>query len=155
EAGADVVAVTAGLDDPFAERLRLAEQVLRIRGLVGRHQYEASGGVLHRHLSDYAGGERVVAHRLDRVRLEERNVLVRGRVEDHARAVPLEDLAHLGAVAAVAEHGGDRLEVALPDELTLDRKQGCLRLLDEDEARGFDAGDLTAKLCADRAAGAG
>ena len=82
-------------------------------------------------------------------------MFVRSRVEDDARLVALEDLAHLGAVAAVPEHGRDRREVALAHELALDVEERSLRMLDEHEPRRPDARDLTAELGADRAARAG
>ena len=82
-------------------------------------------------------------------------MLVRGGVEDDARLVALEDLAHLGAVAAVSEHRRDRREVALAHELALDVEERRLRVLDEHQPRRPDARDLAAELGADRAAGAG
>ena len=131
EARADVLAVPVGLDDPLAERLRLSEQVLRVRGLVGRDEHEARRAVLDGDVGDHACRQRVVAHGLERVRLQERDVLVRGRVEDDLRPVALEDLAHLRAVAAVAENRGDGREVTLADELALDVEERRLGLLDE------------------------
>ena len=46
----DVVAQRERLDDPLAHRLRLAEQVLRLRRLVGRDQHEALDAELDRDL---------------------------------------------------------------------------------------------------------
>ena len=54
--------------------------------------------------------EHVVPHRLDRVRLHQRHVLVRGGVEDDLGPVALEDLPQLRAVAAVGEHRDARGE---------------------------------------------
>ena len=82
EARVDVVAEGERLDDPLADRLRLAEQVLRVRGLVGRDEDEALDAELDRDLRHHARREHVVRHRLERVRLEHRHVLVRGGVED-------------------------------------------------------------------------
>ena len=45
-------------------------------------------------LGDHLRRQRVVAHRLERVRLHQRHVLVRGGVEDDRRRVALEDAAH-------------------------------------------------------------
>src|SRR6185295_4510159 len=58
---------------------------------------------LDRDVRDHLRRQRVVAHRLDRVRLHQRHVLVRRRVEDDARSVALEDLAQLRPVLHVAE----------------------------------------------------
>ena len=97
-------------------------------------------------------GEDVVAHRLERVRLEQRHVLVRGSVEDDVRTELLEDLADLGAVADVREHGQRGREAALADELALDLEQRRLGVVDEDDPPRADARDLTAELGADRPA---
>ena len=155
EARVDVRAVAVGLDDPLAQRLRLAEEVLRVRGLVRRDEHEPLCPVFDRDIRHDSGRERVVADRLERVGLQEGDVLVRSGVEDDARLVALEDLAHLGAVAAVPEHGRDRREVALAHELALDVEERSLRVLDEHEPRRPDARDLTAELGADRAARTG
>ena len=82
-------------------------------------------------------------------------MLVRGGVEDDLRAVALEDLAHLRAVAAVGEHRDRRREVALVDELALDLEERRLALVDEHEPRRAEPRELPAELGADRAAGAG
>jgi hypothetical protein len=76
-------------------------------------------------------------------------------VEDDARLVALEDLAHLRAVAAVAEDGRDGGEIAVVDELALDVEERRLGLLDEHEPRRPDPRDLAAELRADRAARTG
>ena len=59
---------------------------------------------LARDLAHQARGERVVAHRLDRVLLHQVHVLVGGGVEDDRRAVLGEHLAHPLALLAVGEH---------------------------------------------------
>ena len=99
-----VVAMPVGLDDPFAQGLRLAEQVLRIGRLVCRDEDEPRGAVLHGDVGHDTGRKRVVTDSLERVGLQERDVLVRRGVEDDGGAISLEDLAHLRPVAAVAEH---------------------------------------------------
>ena len=143
------------LDDPLAQRLRLPHHRLRVDGLVGRDEDEAVGAELDRDLGDGARRERVVAHRLDGVRLDQRHVLVRRGVEDDGGTVGLEDLAHLGPVLHVREHGQRGREAALVHELPLDLEQRRLRVIDEHEARRADARDLAAQLGPDRAAGAG
>jgi hypothetical protein len=144
--------VPVGLDDPLAKRFRLSEQVLRVRGLVGRDEHEAGRAVLDGDVGDHARSQRVVAHGLERIRLQECDVLVRGRVEDDLRPVALEDLAHLGPVAAVAQNRGGGREVTLADELALDVEEGSLGLLDEHDPGRAHPGDLTAELRADRPA---
>ena len=59
-------------------------------------------------LRDHPRREHVVGHRLQRVGLEHRDVLVGGGVEDDLGRVALEDLPHLGRVAAVGEDGDAR-----------------------------------------------
>ena len=102
-----------------------------------------------------AGGERVVAHRLDRVVLHQRDVLVRGGVEDDLRAVLGEHLGHALGVLAVGQHGDRAEDVALADELALDLEQVRLAVVDQHEPARVHARDLAAELGADRAARAG
>ena len=82
-------------------------------------------------------------------------MLVRRRVEEHLRAVALEDLAHLRLVARVGEHRDRGGVVALVDQLALDLEQRRLALVDEHEPGRAEPGELAAELRADRAAGAG
>ncbi len=154
KARAGVHLVPPGLDDPLAERLRLAHHAARIHCLVRRHEDEALRPELDGDIRDGARHQRVVADGLHRVRLDEGHVLVRGGMEDDGRAVLLEDLSHLGRIAGVGEHRRRRVEAALVDELALDLEEPRLRVVDEDEPRGADAGDLATELGADRAAGA-
>ena len=149
-----VVAMAPALDEPFAERLRLAHHRLRVHGLVGRDEHEPLRAELDRDVRDGTRAEGVVAHGLERVRLHQRHVLVRRRVEDDCGPVLVEDLAHLHLVAGVGEHRGGRVEDALVDELALDLEQPGLGVVDEHEPRRADARDLAAELGADRAAGA-
>ena len=75
-------------------------------------------------------------------------------MEDDARAVPVEDLAQLLAVADVGDHRHARREVALVRQLALDLVERRLGLVDEDQPRRARPCRLTAELGADRAAGA-
>src|SRR5581483_4260881 len=154
EAGRHVLAQGERLDDPLAHGLRLAHDVHGVRGLVGRDEDEPVDASFDRRLDEVARAEDVVRDRLQRVRLEHADVLVRGGVEDDLGPVALEDLPHLRPVAAVREHGDGGGEVALVDELALDLEERRLTLLDEDEPRGAEPGELPAELRADRAAGA-
>ena len=76
-------------------------------------------------------------------------------MEDDARPVALEDLAHLLAVADVCDHGHARREASLVDELALDLEERRLGLVDEDQPLRARSCHLAAELGADRAAGAG
>ncbi len=128
---------------------------MRVERLVGRDQHEPLGAELDRDVGDDARAEHVVAHRLERVRLDQRHVLVRRGVEDDRGAVALEDLTHPVAIADVGEYGHARGELALVDELALDVEEGAFALVDEDDPLRVGARDLAAELGADRAAGAG
>ena len=154
EAGVDLGVQRERLDDPLAHRLRLSHHVLRVRRLVGRDEDEALDAELDRDLGQRARREHVVRDRLQRVRLEHADVLVRRGVEEHLRPVALEHLAHLRLVAGVGEHRDRGGEVALVDELALDLEQRGLRLVDEHEAGRAEPRELAAELRADRAAGA-
>ena len=154
EAGRHVATVAERFDDPLAERLRLTHDRLRIHGLVGRDQHEPLDVELGRQLRDGARADDVVPYRLEGMRLHQRHVLVRGGVEDDRGPVLLEDLApERLPVLDVDELRHRGREVALVDELALDVEQRRLGVVDEDQPRRIDTGDLTAELCADRAAG--
>ena len=106
---------------------------------------------------DEPRGERVVAHRLDRVALHQPDVLVGGGVEDDVGRCSAKHLAHPLALLAVGEHGRERrrVDVAVVLELALDAEEVVLGVVDEDQPPRRDARDLAAQLGADRAAGAG
>ena len=70
--------------------------------------------------SSDAGPEDIVSDRLDGIRLHERHVLVRGRVEDNSGPVAGKRAPHLGLVLHVCEHGHRRGEAPLVGELALD-----------------------------------
>ena len=154
EPGRDVRPVPPRLDDPLAERLRLAHDRLRIRSLVGGHEHEPLRTELDGHVGQGPGAEGVVAHRLERVRLHHRDVLVRGRVEDDAGPVGGEDLAQLDAVLDVRHDGHATEEPTLAGELAVDVEQCRLGMIDHHEPRRTEPGELPAELGADRAAGA-
>ncbi len=99
--------------------------------------------------------ERVVSHRLDRIRLDESDVLVRRRVEDDGGAVLLEDLSHLGGVAGVGENRGSGMKLTLVHELPLDLEEPGLRVVHQHEPRRAYSSDLPTELRSDRASGSG
>ena len=118
----DVRAAAVRLDDPLAERLALAHDGLRVRRLVRRDEHEAVDPELGRDVRDHACREHVVTDALDRVRLHQRHVLVRSRVEDDRRLVALEDLSQLRRLPRRRARARGR-ETSLVDELALDLEQ--------------------------------
>ena len=82
-------------DEPLADRLRLAEDVLRPHRLVGGDEDEGFAPQLGGELGEHLRAEHVVPHGLERVRLHQRNVLVRGGMEDDRRPVALEEPPYL------------------------------------------------------------
>jgi len=128
---------------------------VRLDRLVGGDEHEALDARVAGDLGQRAGGERVVAHRLERIQLHQRHVLEGRRVEHDLRPVLLEQRAHLLAVAGVGEHRHAVLEAAILPQLSVDLEQRVLAALHQYQLLGSDAGDLTAQLRADRAAGAG
>ena len=97
--------------------------------------------------------EDVVPHGLERVRLHERDVLVGGCMEDDRRLVALEEAADLAGILDVGERRDRGRVVALALKLALDRHEGVLGVVDEDDPARAERGDLAAELRADRAAG--
>ncbi len=100
-------------------------------------------------------GQGVVAHRLDRVQLHHRDVLVGRGVEDDVRPVLGEHLAHPLLLLAVGQDRDRGADVAILLELAQDLEQVVLGVVDQDEPARAHPGDLAAQLAADRAAGAG
>src|SRR3954468_14301890 len=136
------------LDGFPGDPLRPPHPRRRLAGLVGRDEHDPRDARLARHARHQARRERVVAHRLDRVELHQRDVLVRRRVEDDRRSVLGEDLAHPLALLAVSEHRGEhgRMDVAVVLELALDAEEVLLGVVDQDEPPRCDARDLAAQL---------
>jgi hypothetical protein len=101
------------------------------------------------------GADHVGLPALVRVRLEQRQVLERRRVEHHVGAVLLEQLEHAVAVADV----GEQQIVAVEQRPAVDRQlhgvQAALVAVELEERRGLEAGELAAQLAADRAARTG
>ena len=89
-------------------------------------------------LGHVPGAHHVVQHRLARVVLHERHMLVGGGVEDDLRPVPLEELLHHVAVADVGDDLDDVLE-GLPD-LAGDLVEAVFVLVQEDQAGTAETG---------------
>ena len=134
-----------GADDRLRHRLRGAHHRPRVDRLVGRDQDEALGAGDGRGLGDDAGRDRVVADRLERVRLHQRHVLVGGGVEDDVGLEALHHLEHPVALLAVGEHRLDPAEVPLGGQLAVDLEEVVLGVVDEDQQPRVDAGDLAAR----------
>ena len=99
-------------------------------------------------MRDDARGDRVVAHRLDRVGLHQADVLVGGGVEHDGGPVLGEDLAHALLFLAVGQHRHEhrRLDVALVEQLALDLEQVVLGVVEQHDLARPDARDLAAQL---------
>ena len=121
-----------------------------VGGLVGRDVHEASAAVLGRDAREGPRAEQVRVRGFDRVALEDRHVLVRGRVEHDVGPVALEDRRDARPVADVGEH---RLGLG---EVVADRfVEQALVAVEEQQPAGLEPGDLAGDLAADRPAGAG
>ena len=135
-----------GLDRPLGQRLGGAHHGGRLDRLVGRDEHERAHAGLAGDPGDQPRGERVVAHRLDRVQLHHRHVLVGGGVEDDRRAVLGEHLPHPLLLLAVGEHRDGRAHVAVLLELAHDLEQVVLGVVDQHQPARADPGDLAAQL---------
>ena len=156
EARLDLGAPRERLDDPLAERLRLAHHVLRVGGLVGRDQDEPLDPGLDRDLGERPRRERrcstppaAGSPRASRRACTRR----RGRRPAGGSARrPAASSRGRRSWRAPGIGGG---EVALADELALDLEQRRLALVDQQQPRRAEPRELPAQLAADRAAGAG
>ena len=135
-------------DDQLSRCLGPPQDARGLDGLVRGEQYEALDAGAHRGGDDRRGAEHVRRHRLDRMLLEQRHVLVRGRVEDHVRPMPLEHVERARKAAHVGEHRHDLDSGIAQVGGEVDERR--FRLLDEDEPRRAGAGDSPAELRADR-----
>ena len=146
------------LDDPLAERLRLAHHRLRVDAPCrSRRARSARRRTRPRPRRRCCVAEHVVAHRLERVRLHQRHVLVRGGVEDDARAGSARRPgASSSRLPDVGEHrhagAGSR---ARRRARARSRRARVSAWSTRTSRVGADARDLAAELGADRAAGAG
>ena len=111
----------------------LPEHARGLDGLVRGEEYEALHAGAQRRGDDGRRAEHVRRHGLDRVLLEQRHLLVRGRVEDDVGPMPLEHVERARQAAHVGEHGHDLDSRVVQVAGELDERR--LRLLDEDEAR--------------------
>ena len=95
------------LDDQLGDALGRAHDARRVHRLVGRDQDEALDAVRVGRLGQQPRAAHVVLHRLARVLLHQRHVLVRGGVEDDLRPVLREHRVDPRGVGHVADHRDD------------------------------------------------
>ena len=86
------VALVCGRDDPLGDRLRLPEDVRRAHRLVRGEQDEPLDAHLTGSRHDGFRAEHVRGDGFDRMRLEQRHLLVRRGVKHRVREVALEHL---------------------------------------------------------------
>ena len=124
-------ALVETLQHELGETLGRAHDVRRQHGFVGRDQHERLHAGGDRGLGRMQRAEHVVVHALDHVVLDERHVLVGGRVIDGLDLVSLEHLAHALVVMRRADQGDDLdvQRVALSEivQRLIDRVERCLR----------------------------
>ena len=102
-----------------------------------------------------AGAGNVGARGLQRVRLDDGDVLERGRMEDQLRADLGEDPLQGAGVAHVAEMGAARQVRPAAAQLGVDPVEVELAVVQQRDLGGLLVGELAHQLAADRAAGAG
>ncbi len=159
EADDDQLGAVGGLQrlaSELGQPLRRAHDVGRIHRLVGRDQHDLGRAVRLRSTGYGNSREHIVAHCLERVFiLHQRHVLVSRGVKHDVGPIAREQLAHARLVFRIADdrtHGERRTTIR---ELLRDRIEGKLGELEKHQTRRREAGNLPAKLRADRAAGAG
>src|SRR6266568_4767710 len=141
-------------DDALRHPFRGTEDARRVHGLVGRDEDEPSDAVARGATRRAERSHHIVPHAFQYVGLEHRHVLVGGGVEHVVRPARLEDLLEPIRVGNARERGDDVGGGASLAHLAGDEVQRALRPLEQHDAAGTEAGDLTGQLGADRAAGA-
>jgi hypothetical protein len=146
------------LQHELRKALGRAHHVRGIDRLVGRDQHEGFDVCFERRFPGMPRGKHVVVDALDHVLLDDRHVLVSGRVIHGLHRVRLHDLAHAVLVMRVAEERDDfeRQTLARRDEtqLFLDVVERELRHFEQQQARRRQANDLATELGTDRTTGA-
>jgi hypothetical protein len=117
---------------PIAPCLQREHRRLRDRHEVADERLRPA---LARHLPQRLRAEHVVLHRLRRVRLHERHVLVRCRVRHHLRPVLPEHRQHPLPIAHVPHHRHDRERGPRLAQLAIRGVERRLRPLQEQEPR--------------------
>ena len=128
---------------------------LVVDGLIGRDHHEALDAVLLAEVDQILRAEDVIMHRLDAVLFHQRNVLVRGGVDDDLRVIALKN-AHQGRLL---RDGADldlkvQLAVIRGQEFLLHVVRAVFINIENDNLFWFHLGQLPAELGADGAAAA-
>ena len=142
-------------DDHLGDALGGAHDGGGVDGLVGGDVDEDFDGVFKRQLSEVRRAEDVVEYCLLGVLLHQRDVLVRGGVEDDLRMEAFEDAGQPLAVAHVGDYGGEWKAEVLGAQLLLDLEEAVLSPSEQDEARRGEGDELTDDFRPDGAARAG
>ena len=148
---AAAVAGTHRLAVHLGDAFRAAHDARRIDRLVRRDEDEGLGAVLARQVHDVPRAEDVVLDRFTRVQFHHRDVLVRGRVEDHVRPVPAEHVLDPPAVTHVRHHRLQRQPGVRPPQFPVNVEQIVLRLVQDHEFLRLERHDLAAQFRTDRA----
>jgi hypothetical protein len=154
EANRRVARAAGRRDDPLGDGFRLPEDARRLDRFVGREEHEPLHARRARRRDHVPRREDARRHALDRVRLEQRHLLVRGRVEDHVGPMPVD---HVESPLRAPEIGEDRLDVhasVVIEESGRQLDERRLGVVDEHERAGAESRQPRSELRADRARGA-
>jgi hypothetical protein len=152
---ASLAAPRSRLHEPFAHALGRAHHARRPHRLVGRHQHEVLDPVPAGRVDQQPRAHHVVEHGLARRVLEQRHVLVRGRVQHHLWPVRGEHRLEPARIAQVGDAGGEHEHARRGGEFALDEIEPVLGVVHEHQLGRVEARHLPRQLRADRAARAG
>ena len=140
---------------PLGQELGRAHHVCRIDRLVRRNQHKmgrpgalGSGDHVRR-------AENVVGHRFFGIAFHQRNVLVRGCVENCLGPVGLEHPVNPGGVTDVGNNRHDAEPGKFHQQFVVNLEDAVLAVSQQDQLAGTQARDLSANLAPDRAPGTG
>jgi hypothetical protein len=129
------LAAAAVVDSPgeFARALRRAQDRHGIDGLVGRDEHGALDAGRDRRLGDFVGPERVGAGRRHRMRLDEVDVLERGRVKDKVGLEAAEGAPEIVRIRHAPDDRPDRQAWVERFEFPARRRQSEFGLIEEQD----------------------
>ncbi len=153
EAGA--AAVGARLEQHLAHPLGGPHDAGGAPRLVGRDQHELAHAVALGGLHQAERADHVVEHRLARVGLEQRDVLMGRGVEHQRRTEAPERRLDPGRVLDVGDDHVERQVGVVRGQIMLHVVHAVLGVIEQPQRRGREPGGLTRQLGADRAARAG
>ncbi len=147
------------LHDHLGDALARAHDVRRTNGLVGRHEHKGAHRAFRRRTRHIHGTQHIVAHSLDDVVLDDRNMLVGRRVIDRFHREIVDDHAHAHIILNRAQQRHDaRMESAAHGELlqfAIDRIECIFTAIDQQQLPRRLGQDLPAKFRADGTPGTG